>query len=186
MKRSCAAVVLFVSLAMPMAFAQRANDPATREDVLAMLEASQARKQVDSTLETMKKQTMQLFDTLMQGETAQLSKEQRDKCSAFLRTEMESLYSDYPVGELIEAMIPVYQRYYTHGEVQELIQFYHSPLGQKMIAQNPRVTADCMEAMRPILTRVAQEKMKQVQDRMQQFLKQVKDEKSPTEPEAKP
>jgi hypothetical protein len=48
--------------------------------------------------------------------------------------------------ELIALVIPIYERHFTHAEVKELIEFYQSPLGQKMLAKMPLVSTECIEA----------------------------------------
>jgi len=44
--------------------------------------------------------------------------------------------------------VPAYDRYYTHEEIKGLIQFYGTPLGQKMISVLPKLTGELQEAGR--------------------------------------
>ena len=37
------------------------------------------------------------------------------------------------MDEIIELLIPVYDKYYTDKELTEIIQFYESPTGQKIL-----------------------------------------------------
>jgi hypothetical protein len=48
--------------------------------------------------------------------------------------------------ELLDLMIPIYVRHYTDDELMQLIQFYKSPLGQKVIEKLPLITQDSFVA----------------------------------------
>ncbi|MES2238842.1 MAG: DUF2059 domain-containing protein [Bacteroidota bacterium] len=49
--------------------------------------------------------------------------------------------------EDIENMvIPIYEKYYTESDIDQLIVFYNSPIGKKMIATMPQVMQESMTA----------------------------------------
>lgn len=48
--------------------------------------------------------------------------------------------------ELIKLIIPLYDKHLTHPEIKELIKFYETPVGKKMIAVMPAITAESMQA----------------------------------------
>ena len=48
------------------------------------------------------------------------------------------------VGALIDAMIPLYHKYYTEQEIEALITFYQSPIGKKTIAVMPMLMQESM------------------------------------------
>jgi hypothetical protein len=48
------------------------------------------------------------------------------------------------IDELLYACIPAYNNYYTHNEIKELIAFYESPLGRKMVEVTPLLTQETM------------------------------------------
>jgi hypothetical protein len=49
------------------------------------------------------------------------------------------------IKQLTEQMIPVYQKHFTASEVDGLLKFYRSPLGQKVIAEMPATMAEGMQ-----------------------------------------
>ena len=49
-------------------------------------------------------------------------------------------------SELTELIVPIYAKYFTHDEVKQLLAFYQTPLGQKMIANQPAIMQESMEA----------------------------------------
>jgi len=46
------------------------------------------------------------------------------------------------VKALTERMVPIYQRHFTAEDVEGLLKFYRSPLGQKVITQMPQVMSE--------------------------------------------
>jgi uncharacterized protein len=49
---------------------------------------------------------------------------------------------------LLNLAVPVYSKYYSDDEIKELIQLYETPIGQKMLAATPKVSADLQAAGR--------------------------------------
>ena len=48
------------------------------------------------------------------------------------------------IDEFILACVPVYSKYYTHDEIKQLIRFYESPIGKKMIKVTPQLSQETM------------------------------------------
>jgi hypothetical protein len=55
------------------------------------------------------------------------------------------------VDELINAMVPIYQRHLTHSDIDGIVEFYSTPLGQKVLKEMPAMMAESMQAVQPIL-----------------------------------
>ena len=47
--------------------------------------------------------------------------------------------------ELTERMVPIYQRHFSAADIDGLLKFYRSPLGQKVITQMPSTMAEGMQ-----------------------------------------
>ena len=58
----------------------------------------------------------------------------------------ESAKAEFQPDEFTALLVPVYAKYYSQAEIQELIAFYQTPLGRKMVATNPAVVQDSMAA----------------------------------------
>ncbi len=50
--------------------------------------------------------------------------------------------------ELVSLYIPIYAKYYSESDLDELIKFYKTPVGQKMISIMPALMQDSMNAGR--------------------------------------
>jgi hypothetical protein len=48
--------------------------------------------------------------------------------------------------ELIDLIVPIYDKYYTLEEIRELVRFYQSPAGQKTIKVLPQLSAESIHA----------------------------------------
>ena len=63
----------------------------------------------------------------------------------------------------VEMVMPIYDKHYTHPEIQELIAFYQTPVGKKTITVLPLIAQESMEAGQKLGMQIAQniiEKMK--------------------------
>lgn len=67
-----------------------------------------------------------------------------------LESKMVTMYD-----RIIHALIPVYQKYLSVEDIQEIIKFYETPVGKKLAASNTQIA---MEAM-PIAQQIAIETM---------------------------
>lgn len=62
----------------------------------------------------------------------------------------EQFWEDYKnevkAEDLEKMIIPIYDKYYTESDIDQLIAFYNSPIGKKMIATMPQVMQESMIA----------------------------------------
>jgi hypothetical protein len=74
--------------------------------------------------------------------------------------ESEDLIKNFPMDEMLNDMIPIYQRHFTKSDIDALIAFYSSPAGQKFLHETPAVTAETMRAVYPRIEAVVDAAMK--------------------------
>ena len=58
---------------------------------------------------------------------------------------LERMLAEINVEEFVELYIPVYDKYYSHNEIKDIITFYESSTGKKMVQSLPNILADSME-----------------------------------------
>lgn len=79
----------------------------------------------------------------------------------------ESFWNDFAkevrTDELVDLVVPVYDRNLTHDDVKELIRFYDSPTGRKFVAVLPRITQDSMAVGEEWGRKVAERAMQKLQ-----------------------
>jgi len=63
--------------------------------------------------------------------------------------ESEDLVKSFPIDEMLNDMVPIYQRHFTQPEIAALTAFYSSPAGQKFLHETPAVTTETMRIVYP-------------------------------------
>jgi hypothetical protein len=58
----------------------------------------------------------------------------------------DELRGSFATGELEQLQLRIWDEHFTHDDVKGLIQFYDSPLGRKLIEQQPHILKESMEA----------------------------------------
>jgi len=159
--KTSALAVLICLLAIPVSFGQQnAKDaPASKEDVERFLDAMHTREMMKSMMAAMAKQMHEMVHEQIQkvpNLSADFEAQQERRMDEFVR--------NFPVEEMIQAMIPVYQRHFTKGEMDDLVAFYSSPTGQKMVKELPAITAEAMQSSQGIIQRMIAEEMQRIQD----------------------
>lgn len=57
----------------------------------------------------------------------------------------EELKNKFNIKEVLRLLIPIYDKYYTYDDIEQLIKFYKSPTGQKFISVAPDMTSELMK-----------------------------------------
>jgi len=74
------------------------------------------------------------------------------------------LQQQMDVHDLISRIIPVYDKYYTLEDLKAINAFYESPAGQKVLANLPQITQECMKIGQQWGEEVGQKVAQQVQE----------------------
>ena len=89
----------------------------------------------------------------------------------------------FPWDDILQSMIPVYQKHLTKGDVNAMVAFYSTLTGQKILKEMPQIMGEAMQTMMPML----RTHMEAMQERMQQEIAAMMKETSPaSKPAAKP
>jgi hypothetical protein len=100
----------------------------------------------------------------------------KDKLPADFEARMNKVMDDYlksfPWDEILQSMVPVYQKHFTKGDVDHLVAFYSTPTGQKLIREMPAITAEAMQVMMPILRDRIDVMTRDVQQQVAEMIKQ--------------
>jgi hypothetical protein len=141
-----------------------ANAPASKEDVERYLQAVHSQDMMRKMMDAMTKSMQQMnHDRYLKD---------KDKLPADFEARtnkmMDDMMKDMPFDEMMQAMVPTYQKHFTKGDMDGLVTFYTSPTGQKLLREMPAITAEAMTAIMPI--------MRQHMDAMSRRLQQQTDE----------
>ncbi len=65
--------------------------------------------------------------------------------------------------ELVEMVVPIYARYFTQEDVEQLLAFYQSPIGKKFVEVQPKLVKESMEAGAEWGKKLAEEAMNEAE-----------------------
>lgn len=80
------------------------------------------------------------------------------------QTFWDNFIKEVNAESLIELIIPIYDKYLTHEEIKDIIRFYESPSGRKLIKVLPSITEESMEAGRNWGKDISNKLIKKFQD----------------------
>ncbi len=141
----CACVLALSLCAAAQTTVSVAPDAASKDDVQKLFDVMASRAQMTQMMQ-------QLFAQMRSMNREQLKKRHPDLTEADLARmdrESEDLIKNFPLDEMLNDMVPVYQRHFTKSEIDALTAFYSSPAGQKFLHEMPAVTAETMRAVYP-------------------------------------
>ncbi len=80
---------------------------------------------------------------MMKSEHPEIS----DRAFAVMNNELVAFFSEKmsAPGGIMDQLIPVYAKYFTHREIRELLAFYDTPTGRKLILSMPKVVNESMQ-----------------------------------------
>ncbi len=182
MKRILLAALFCLCVSLMSVAQQTASDaPATKEDVQKYLDVMHSREMMLQMVDAMSKPVHQMIHE-------QYLKD-KDKLPADFEARMNKMLDDsmkaFPWDEMLQSMVPVYQKHFTKGDVDALTAFYGTPTGQKILRELPAITAEAMQSMMPLLRKQIEAMNERVQQEVAQMMK---DSKSPAgnKPQGKP
>jgi hypothetical protein len=80
-----------------------------------------------------------------------------DKGQAFVTSFIENYQKKFDVDQLTEQLVVIYDKHYTDDEIKTLLQFYGSPVGQKVAAETPKINREIQAASRTTGSKAAKE-----------------------------
>jgi uncharacterized protein len=167
-KRFSLAILVFL-LFGAISFAQQSpsDAPASQEDIEKYLDTMHARDLMKSTLDAVTKQMHQMIHNEIKNQPNLPA-----DFEARMDKMMDDMFKNFPTDDLLQAMIPAYQKHLTKGDVDSLTAFYSTPTGQKILKEMPAMTAEAMQASSGII----QKMMAQAQERVQTEIAQMQKE----------
>ena len=137
-----------------------ANAPASKDDVEKYLQAIHSHDMMLSIVAAMAKPMQQMVHDQYAKAKDKLPPDFEDRMNKM----MDDMLKSMPFDDMMQSMVPVYQKHFTKGDMDALVAFYSSPTGQKLLRETPAVMGESMQAMMPIM----QQYMEVVNQRVQQ------------------
>jgi hypothetical protein len=123
-------------------------DPVKDADIRSLMELIGARDQVQEAVNNSSEQYREkLLATVPNN----------DKGQAFVTSFIDGYQKKFDVDQLTEQLVVIYDKHYTEDEIKTLLQFYGSPVGQKVAAEMPKIGREIQAASRATGAKAAKE-----------------------------
>lgn len=147
-----------------------ADLPATKEDVERYLEVTHSRDMMKQMMDVMAKNMREMTHDQLSRDRASLPPDAEER----MNKKTDELLKNLPIEDMLQAMIPVYQKHWTKGDVDNMIAFYATPTGQKLLKEMPQTMAEVMQAMRPVMQKHMEVMKQQLEQEVAQLKKEYK------------
>ena len=123
-------------------------EPAKEADIRSLMELVGARDLVQDGANTAIEQSREkLLATVPNN----------DKGQAFLNAFAASYQKKFDVDQVTAQLVGIYDKHFSEDEIKGLLQFYGSPLGQKVAAEMPKIGREIQAATRAASNKAAKE-----------------------------
>lgn len=138
-------VLMLCSLVAPVfSMAQQANDSEVpdKADVLKFLDLMHARTQMVQVLDEMARQMRTGAIQGFKQKVPDATPEQLAKVEKMF----DGIFKSLPVDDMVNAVVPIYQKHLTKSDLEAITAFYSSPPGQKILKEMPAIMSEAMQA----------------------------------------
>src|SRR5277367_6345284 len=149
-----------------------ADAPATKEDVEAYLAVMHYKELTKNMVAAIVKPMQQMMHETYLKNKDKLPPDFEER----MNKQTDDMIKNMPFDEMMEAMVPSYQKHFTKGDLDALTTFYASSTGQKILKELPAITAESMQNMMPIMQKYTNDLQKQLQQQVAGMLQQASPE----------
>lgn len=173
-------VFFLLGFGLNVGLAQSLSDetPATKEDVEQLFTTMHVREQVLNMMDVAMKQSREMAGETLRKKMPDISQKDVDRMNSMIDASLK----DFDVDGMIDDMVPVYQHHLTKADISAMATFYQTPTGQKLLREQPQMTAEAMKAMQPRM----QKMMSTMVDQAEKMAKEAKSGSTPGSGESKP
>jgi len=153
-----------------------AADAPTRDQVMKLLDLLQIRKSMSLMMDGMKQAMKQGAQETFRERVPNPTPKQLEALNGMV----DDLMADMPLDEMIEAMVPIYRRHLSKSDVDEVIRFYSSAVGQKLLREQPQMIQEGMQAGGEIQRKRMDQMMAKIRERTEKMAEEEEKDKAAT------
>jgi hypothetical protein len=151
---------------------QVSADAPPRDQVLTLLETLQARRTMTVMLDNMK----QIMKDSAERSFREKVPNPTPKQLAALHGMFDDIMNAMSLDDMINAIVPIYQRHLTKTDVEEMLRFYSPPVGQKLLRVQRQIIQESMQAGVEVEQRRMDEIKAKIQQRTQELMETSQDD----------
>jgi len=174
MKRLVLLLMLCFLLAVPvLSGAQLANgsDVPDKADIMKFLDSVHVKAQMVQMMEGLEKQMRLGAEQGFKQKVPDATPEQLAKVDQIFN----GIFEPLPIDEMVDAIVPIYQKHLTKTDLAAITAFYESPVGQKILKEMPAIMSEAMQAGGEIGRKAFADKSQQVDLKIVELEKDIKE-----------
>jgi hypothetical protein len=153
-----------------------AADAPSHDQVMKLLDLLQVRKSMSLMMDGMKQAMKQGAEEAFRERVPNPTPKQLEALNGMV----DDMMADMPLNELIEAMVPIYRRHLNKSDVDEVIRFYSSTVGQKLLREQPQMIQEGMQAGVEIQQKRMDQMMAKIRARTEKMAEEEEKDKAAT------
>lgn len=119
-----------------------AADAPTHNQIMKLVDLLQIRRNMALMMDGMKQAMKQGAEQAFRERIPNPTPKQLEALNGMV----DDMMADMPLDEMVEAMVPIYRRHLSKTDVDEIIRFYSSAVGQKLLREQPQMIQEGMQA----------------------------------------
>ena len=128
------------------------SDAPSRAELLRLFDVLEVNQQMEGMRTLMRNMVQQQFANIPDNS---LTAHQKQEIASLQGELQDQFLGGSFMRDMLDQMIPIYQRHFTSGDVQALMAFYSTPVGKKFLHESPQLMAEFMpKVMAGMQTRV--------------------------------
>lgn len=143
------------------------SDVPDKADVIKFLDIMHARAQMTQTLNEMARQMKLGAEDGFKQKVPNATPQQLAKVDKVFDT----IFSSLPIDEMMDAIVPIYQKHLTKSDLTAITAFYSSPPGQKILKELPAIMSEAMQVGGDIGRKAFAAKSREFDERLADMVK---------------
>lgn len=152
-----------------------ADAPATKEEIQKLFDVMDIRHQTSVMMDSMQKQMHAMTIETIQSRYPEVTSAQMARLSQISDDTLKNL----PMNEMLDDMIPIYQRHLNHADVDAMIAFYASQTGKKLMRELPQITQEAVQVSYNRMQKQIDAAIQRVEDMVKEEKKQKQQDSAP-------
>lgn len=177
-----AAVPVFAQQSVAEAAAQAkakseglAADAPTHDQIMKLVDLLQIRRNMALMMDGMKQAMKQGAEQAFRDRVPNPTPKQLEALNGMV----DDMMADMPLDEMVEGMVPIYRRHLSRTDVDEIIRFYSSSVGQKLLREQPQMIQEGMQVGMEIQQKRMDQMMARIRERTEKMAEEEEKDKAP-------
>lgn len=151
-----------------------AADAPTHDQIMKLVDLLQLRRNMALMMDGMKQAMKQGAEQAFRERVPNPTPKQLEALNGMV----DDMMADMPLDEMVEAMVPIYRRHLSRTDVDEIIRFYSSAVGQKLLREQPQMIQEGMQAGVAIQQKRMDQMMAKIRERTEKMAEEEEKDKA--------